>query len=330
MYVFNIHENMNKMFNEIKSGKEKEEIIKQEVKRIHEKFQTTRGYSDLLKGKSDIEDENDLKICSFIIVYATEVLETIAKIIRKHETMAENSFSDENTKQIGNPLNNFHMLIEHYLDIFKEVLILNENNYIYGAISRSRSLIEMLFIFRYLTSNPEAFIRYSDHGFLKYIERSKEWKISVRSSEMDRYEKIKIKYKSEYKTFIKNYGWVKDIKNPTGIGGLIDILTEIHGDRATMYLKDWYKLLSEFSHSSFFVVSRPNRKYIPDFLPFAILYCLEILCNYIGNLVENFMLSEIENLPAIITGLSEIIIDNLQPSHPNIDLKNMMNKDSSY
>jgi hypothetical protein len=313
-----------------KSGKNKDDIIKQEIDILNKKFQTTRGYSDLLKGKSDLHDENDLKVCSFVIIYVDEVLEAITKIIRKREKMPKNSFSGENKFLNENPLNSIHMLIVHYLDIFKEVLILNENNFIYGAISRCRSLLEMFFIFQYLFCNPESFERYSDHGFLRYIERSKEWKIPLRASETERYEQIKIKYNDEYNNFIKNYGWVKGIKNPNGIGGLIDLLTNVKDNKIIFYLKDWYKGLSEFSHSSFFIVSRPDRKYIPDFLPLAILYCLEMLKAYTDYLSEKFMLSEVEYLPNIIVGLIEIIINNIQPYHLNFDFNKMININDYY
>jgi len=330
MQIFNIFDNLERMHNNIKTGKGKDDVLKQEINILNKKFQTTRGYFDLLKGKSDPQDENDLKICSFVIIYASEVLEAITKIIKKRETMPEKSFSDENKNVLKNPLNSIHMLLVHYLDIFKEVLILNENNFIYGAISRSRSLLEMFFIFHYLFCNPESFERYSDHGFLRYIERSKKWKIPLRASEIERYEQIKIKYNDEYGKFIKNYGWVKEIKNPNGIGGLIDLFTNVNDDKTIFYLKDWYKVLSEFSHSSFFIVSRPERKYVPDFLPWAIIYCLEMLRAYTDYLVDKFKLSEIEYLPDIIGGLIGIIINNIQPYHPNTDYKNIVNTNDNY
>jgi len=134
------------------------------------------------------------------------------------------------------------------------------------------------------------------------------------------------KSNDEYNKFIKNYGWVKGINNPNGIGGLIDLLA-INNNKVTIYMKDWYKILSEFSHSSFFIVSRPERKYVPDFLPYAILNCLDMLISYTDDLVKYFMLLEIEYLPDIIGGLIEIIIDNIQSYHPNLDFKKILNGD---
>jgi hypothetical protein len=322
--IFKIEENLNKISNILKlDGSKYEFAINSEINRLYEKFKTTRGYSDLIKNESDQYYDNCLKSISFIIKYSMEVFKITEKItpaIINKENSIDLGISIDNTgiQQFDNPIFYIRDLVEYYLNTFREIFILIENNCITGALARMRVLLEIYCIFTYFLKYPNTIRRYLDHFIVKNYNGKIKYSQIITPYEKQNYDRIKEKYKNEFDKFIKNYGWANNLKFPDSFD---EIQREASHDNLQRYefIKSMYSLLSEYSHSSASIVYQHkmiNKQNIIAFIVFSGDMCISIVSTYIDWIFQNFeqINSEIKYLVPIMDELRKKIL----PIHPLI------------
>ena len=320
--IFKIEENLERISQKIKADRnEYQNVLDIEIKRLYDKFKTTKGYSDLIKNRYNPYFENGLKSISFIIKYLLEVFQLIKnvtpKIINTENAINLGITLDKNENQAyNNPMYYIRDLIEYYLDTFREIYFLVENNFIFGALARMRILLEIYCIFNYLLLNPIAIRRYIDHSFVKKYNNKIKYAQNVTYQEELLFISIKEKYKDEFEYFSKNYGWAINLKNFDSFDEIQKIASNNDKSRYD-FIKSMYSMLSEYSHSSAFIVYKQNNlsKFnIIAFLVFCGDMSLSIISKYINWIFQNFenMDNDVKYLIPILEYLRQLIF----PIHP--------------
>jgi hypothetical protein len=299
MTVFNIKENLNKLSKiSILDQIEYSKAIDNEIKLLLEKLKTTRGYSDLLKKPKNKYYDNALKTTSFVIEYSIEIFDILKTITPKnidHHTAKILGIllrdDDPNKDNYYNIMYCIRDLIEYYIQTFHEIYTLIENNFINGYLARLRVLLETYCIFKFFLKFPDTIERYIDHSFIKRHLTKIKYSQYINHNETVQFGELKNKYLYEYDNFIKNYGWAGNkIKHLDSFNEIQVIASNGKKDKYD-FIKRMYSLLSEYSHSSAFIVYKQNRISqfnILQFLIFSEDMCISIIEDYIDWIFQNY------------------------------------------